>query len=119
MAGQRTYRPRIYRDFRRGHPDIAAGYDQLGDACRRAGPLDARGQRLVKIGLAVGLSSEGAVRSHVRRGLDEGLSREELLHAITIAVPTAGFPATAAAYGWALEVLDSDGGTVAEGDGPA
>jgi len=70
MAGQRTYRPRIYRDFRRGHPD-------------------------------------------------EGLSREELLHAITIAVPTAGFPATAAAYGWALEVLDSDGGTVAEGDGPA
>jgi alkylhydroperoxidase/carboxymuconolactone decarboxylase family protein YurZ len=119
MAGQRTYRPRIYRDFRRGHPDSAAGYDQLGDACRRAGPLDARGQRLVKIGLAVGLSSEGAVRSHVRRGLDEGLSREELLHAITIAVPTAGFPATAAAYGWALEVLDSDGGTVAEGDGPA
>jgi alkylhydroperoxidase/carboxymuconolactone decarboxylase family protein YurZ len=119
MAGQRTYRPRIYRDFRRGHPDIAAAYDQLGDACRRAGPLDARGQRLVKIGLAVGLSSEGAVRSHVRRGLDEGLSREELLHAITIAVPTAGFPATAAAYGWALEVLDSDGGTVAEGDGPA
>jgi alkylhydroperoxidase/carboxymuconolactone decarboxylase family protein YurZ len=119
MAGQRTYRPRIYRDFRRGHPDIAAAYDQLGDACQRAGPLDARGQRLVKIGLAVGLSSEGAVRSHVRRGLDEGLSREELLHAITIAVPTAGFPATAAAYGWALEVLDSDGGTVAEGDGPA
>jgi alkylhydroperoxidase/carboxymuconolactone decarboxylase family protein YurZ len=119
MAGQRTYRPRIYRDFRRVHPDIAAAYDQLGDACRSAGPLDARGQRLVKIGLAVGLSSEGAVRSHVRRGLDEGLSREELLHAITLAVPTAGFPATAAAYGWALEVLDTDGGTEAEGDGPA
>jgi alkylhydroperoxidase/carboxymuconolactone decarboxylase family protein YurZ len=108
MAGQRTYRPRIYRDFRRAHPDIAAAYDQLGDACRQAGPLDARGQRLVKIGLAVGLSSEGGVRSHVRRGLDEGLSREELLHAITLAVPTAGFPATAAAYGWALEVLEED-----------
>ncbi|HEU5205381.1 MAG TPA: carboxymuconolactone decarboxylase family protein [Candidatus Limnocylindrales bacterium] len=109
MARQRTYRPRIYRDFRQAHPGIAAAYDQLGDACRSAGPLDARGQRLVKIGLAVGLSSEGAVRSHVRRGLDEGLSREELLHAITIAVPTTGFPATAAAYGWALEVLDTDG----------
>ena len=109
MAGQRNYRPRIYRDFRRAHPDIAAAYDHLGDACRNAGPLDARGQRLVKIGLAVGLSSEGAVRSHVRRGLDEGLTREDLLHAITIAVPTAGFPATAAAYRWALEVLDTDG----------
>ena len=75
MAGQRNYRPRIYRDFRRVHPDIAAAYDHLGDACRNAGPLDARGQRLVKIGLAVGLSSEGAVRSHMRRGLDEGLTR--------------------------------------------
>ena len=119
MASQRTYRPRIYRDFRRIHPDIAEAYDHLGDACRNAGPLDARGQRLVKIGLAIGLSSEGAVRSHVRRGLDEGLSREELLHAITIAVPTAGFPPTAAAYAWALDVLDTDGGTEAEGGGPA
>ena len=72
MAGQRSYRPRIYRDFRRVHPDIAAAYGQLGDACRSAGPLDTRGQRLVKIGIAVGLSSEGAVRSHVRRGLDDG-----------------------------------------------
>jgi 4-carboxymuconolactone decarboxylase len=55
----------------------------------------------------VGLSSEGGVRSHVRRGLDEGMTREELLHAVTIAIPTAGFPATAAAYRWALDVLDA------------
>lgn len=62
----------------------------------------------MKLGIAVGLSSEGAVRSHVRRRLSEGLSRAELLHAIAIAVPTAGFPATAAAYQWACQVIDAE-----------
>lgn len=104
----RTYRPRVYRDLRAEHPGVAAAYDALGDACRVAGPLEAREQRLVKLGIAIGLSSEGAVRSHVRRGLDDGLTRTELLHAVAIAVPTAGFPATAAAYGWATEVLDAE-----------
>jgi 4-carboxymuconolactone decarboxylase len=104
----RDYLPRVYLDLRAEHPGIAEAYDQLGDACRRAGPLSEREQRLVKLGIAVGLSSEGGVRSHVRRGLVEGLTRSELLHAIVIAVPTAGFPATAAAYRWACQVLDRE-----------
>ena len=102
---ERAYLPRAYRDLRAAHPEIAAAYDGLGDACRNAGPLSERDQRLVKLGIAIGLSSEGGVRSHVRRGLAEGISGDELLHAIAIAVPTAGFPATAAAYRWAQDVL--------------
>jgi alkylhydroperoxidase/carboxymuconolactone decarboxylase family protein YurZ len=70
--------------------------------------LSQREQRLVKLGIAVGLSSEGGVRSHVRRGLDKGIAAADLLNAITIAIPTAGFPASAAAYGWAREVLDGE-----------
>jgi alkylhydroperoxidase/carboxymuconolactone decarboxylase family protein YurZ len=104
---RRTYLPRIYRDLRADHPGIAEAYDAIGDACRNAGPLSEREQRLVKLGIAVGLSSEGAVRSHVRRALNEGIDSADLLHAIAIAVPTAGFPATAAAYQWAREVLAS------------
>ena len=103
----RIYLPRTYTDMRADHPDVASAYDALGDACRRAGPLTEREQRLVKLGVAVGLSSEGGVRSHVRRGLSEGMTREELSHAIVIAVPTAGFPATAAAHRWAGEVFEA------------
>ena len=102
----REYLPRVYRDLRAANPGIASAYDALGDACRQAGQLSDRDQRLVKLGVAVGLSSEGGVRSHVRRGLAEGISADELLHAITIAIPTAGFPATAAAYSWARTVID-------------
>ena len=105
----RDYLPRVYRDLRSENPEIAEAYDALGDACRRAGSLSAREQRLVKLGIAIGLSSEGGVRSHVRRGLSEGITAADLRHAIAIAIPTAGFPATAAAYRWARDVLD-DGG---------
>lgn len=106
----RHYLPRVYRDLRADNPGIAKAYDALGDACRQAGPLGEREQRLVKLGIAVGLCSEGGVRSHVRRGLAEGMSADELLHAVTIAIPTAGFPATAAAYQWARTVIDAEGG---------
>lgn len=105
-ARDRDYLPRVYRDLRAENPGIAAAYDALGDACRGAGPLSERDQRLVKLGIAIGLGSEGGVRSHVRRGLNEGITQEDLLHAIAIAIPTAGLPATAAAYKWAHEVLD-------------
>ncbi len=104
---RRGYLPRVYRDLRAENPDVARAYDALGDACRRAGALNEREQRLVKLGIAVGLSSEGGVRSHIRRGLNERIAADDLLHAITIAIPTAGFPATAAAYQWAREVIDS------------
>lgn len=99
------YLPRIYRDLRADQPEVAAAYDALGDAAAKAGPLSEREQRLVKLGIAIGLSSEGGVRSHVRRGLAEGIAEADLLHAIVLAVPTAGFPATAAAYQWARGVL--------------
>ncbi|MDA8203595.1 MAG: carboxymuconolactone decarboxylase family protein [Chloroflexi bacterium] len=99
------YLPQVYDDLRADAPGVADAYDALARACREAGALSAREQRLVKLGLAVGLSSEGAVRSHVRRGLEEGIATADLLHAIFLAVPTAGFPATVAAYGWAREVI--------------
>jgi 4-carboxymuconolactone decarboxylase len=117
MPDEHAYLPRIYKDLRADHPGIAEAYDALGSACRRAGPLSAREQRLVKLGIATGLASEGGVRSHVRRALMEGMTRNEILHAITIAVPTAGFPATAAAYQWASEVLEAKG-EVLEAKGP-
>ena len=107
MSDERGYLPQIYRDLRADQPGIAKAYDALGNACRDAGSLTEREQRLVKLGIAIGLASEGGVRSHVRRGLREGIAAEDLLHAIAIAVPTAGFPATAAAYQWAREVLDA------------
>jgi len=82
------------------HPDMWQAYEALGKACAEAGPLDSRTIRLVKLALAIGRGSEGAVHSHVRRGLDEGLSGKELQHVALLAAPTLGFPATVKALSW-------------------
>lgn len=107
------YLPDVYRRFRAEHRGVMDAYAGLAEACRGAGQLSGREQRLVKLGIAVGLASEGGVRSHVRRGLSEELTPADLIHAILLAVPTAGFPATIAAYQWALEVFDAHASEVA------
>lgn len=88
------------------HPDIWKAYESLGKACSEAGPLDARERRLVKLSLALGGGSEGAVHSHVRRGLREGLSADDIRHVALLAITTLGFPAAVAALTWVEDLLE-------------
>ena len=89
----------------RHHPQVWQAFQDLGKACSEAGPLDARTRRLIKLALAVGGKSEGAVHSHVRQALDEGLSGEELRHVVLLAAPTLGFPAAVAALTWIEDII--------------
>jgi alkylhydroperoxidase/carboxymuconolactone decarboxylase family protein YurZ len=82
------------------YPDVWQEYADLGKACSEAGPLDDETKRLVKLGLAVGAQSEGAVHSHVRRALEEGVDPEELRHVAILSIPTIGFPKAMAALTW-------------------
>ncbi len=86
-------------------PAIWAAYQELGKACAESGPLDPPTRRLVKLALAVGGGSEGAVHSHARRGLDEGLSADQLRQVAALAILTLGFPAAMAALTWIEDVL--------------
>jgi len=101
-----SYLPGIYKEFKKEFPEIAKAYDGLALSCHRAGPLDKKARRLVKLGIAIGLNSEGGVRSHVRRALAEGVSPEEIKHAVLLAFTTAGFPYMIAAMKWAEEVIE-------------
>ncbi|HUP15652.1 MAG TPA: carboxymuconolactone decarboxylase family protein [Acidimicrobiia bacterium] len=103
------YLPDVYLDFRDRAPTVATALDQLGRATEAAGPLDPRTQRLVKLGIAIGALAEGAVRSNVRKALEEGASPEDIRHAVMLAITTVGFPASVAALGWIDEVLDRSG----------
>jgi 4-carboxymuconolactone decarboxylase len=99
------YLPEVYQHFLGRFPEIKEAFDSLGAAEHEAGPLGEKERRLIKLGVAVGAESEGAVRSHVRKLLGIGCSEAEILHAIVLALTTIGFPATNAALGWAEEVL--------------
>ena len=97
--------PRTYQDFRKDFPELAEAYDALGQAVHEHGPLDRRTRELVKLGLAVGARQEGAVRSHTRRAIDAGATRDDLLQVIALAVTTIGFGPTVAAYAWVTDAL--------------
>jgi alkylhydroperoxidase/carboxymuconolactone decarboxylase family protein YurZ len=99
------YLPDVYKQFGDRFPAVKEAFDALGAAEHEAGPLSEKERRLVKLGIAVGAESEGAVRSHVRKLLGVGASEAEILHAVVLALTTVGFPSTNAALAWTEEVL--------------
>ena len=99
------YLPGVYKDFIIQYPDIQKHYDALANSCHKAGPLDKKTRRLIKLGIAIGMNSEGGVRSHARRALEEGISSDEIRHVVLLAFTTSGFPYMIAAYKWVEEVI--------------
>lgn len=98
--------PAVYAAFAVEQPAITAAFEQLSATVHASGPLDQRERRLVKLGIAIGTSSPGGVRSQIRKAFDEGFTRPELEHAIHLSLTTVGFPAMIAALGWSREVPD-------------
>jgi alkylhydroperoxidase/carboxymuconolactone decarboxylase family protein YurZ len=95
----------VYTEFTEKYPKISQAYTDLADSCQNAGPPDAKTSRLIKLGVAIGTNSEGDVRSHTRRAVEEGISPAEIRHTVLLAFTTAGFHSMIAAYKWVEEVL--------------
>ena len=99
------YLPEIYQQFSEKYQDIFKDYEQLGITTREAGPLDTKSQDLVKLGIAIGANSQGAVMSSTRKALESGATPEEVIHAVLLSITTTGFPNMMAALKWVDAVL--------------
>lgn len=91
------YLPGLYKTFREQYAAVAAGLDRLAATIDQTGGLDERSRRLVKLGIAIGSRSEGAVRSNARKAAAAGLEADQLRQAALLAVTTIGFPSAMAA----------------------
>lgn len=101
-----SHLPRPFRRFLNRYPGVEKAHMELSLAVNREGPLDERARRLVRLGIAIGEQSQGAVKSHARRAVEEGFAPDELRHAALLALPTAGFPTMIAVMEWIEEVLE-------------
>jgi alkylhydroperoxidase/carboxymuconolactone decarboxylase family protein YurZ len=99
------YLPEIYQQFSENYQEIFKDYKQLGITIRESGPLDSKLQDLVKLGIAIGANSQGAVMSSTRKALESGSSPEEVMHAVLLSITTTGFPNMIAALKWVEAVL--------------
>jgi alkylhydroperoxidase/carboxymuconolactone decarboxylase family protein YurZ len=88
------------------YPEVWDSYASLGESCAEAGPVDDETKRLVKLALAVGAQSEGAVHSHVRRGMEEGIDPAAMRHVAVLSIPTVGFPQAMAAMSWIEDLTE-------------
>jgi AhpD family alkylhydroperoxidase len=96
--------PGFYMRTKRQHPEYVAALEALGEAARRAGPLDEKTVQLVQLAAAAAVRSEGSVHSHARRALQAGATAEELRHALIAVTSTIGFPHVTAALSWLEDV---------------
>ena len=97
--------PQWSRRFEKAYPKVWKSFQLLGEECHRRGPLDSHTRRLVKVGIAAGAGSEGALHSAVRNALVEGVSKDEIRHVILLSITTIGFPNAQAALSWAEDIL--------------
>lgn len=102
------YLPNKYKDFSSQFPEIFNLYKEMGTKVRESGPLDENTQNLIKLGIAVGSNSRGAVMSHTRKARKTGATKEEIRHAILLALSTTGFPSMIVALNWANEVFEKE-----------
>ena len=100
------YLPNVYQNFAEKFPEVFKTYNQLGKSCRESGPLNAKAQCLIKLGIAMGCNSRGGVMSHTRKALAAGATPDEIYHAILLSLTTIGFPNMMAAMGWVNEVIE-------------
>lgn len=96
--------PKFFEDFRTAYPDVAAHYNDLSEACKKAGPLDPRAAELVKLAISIGAAAEGAAHSHARRALAAGATPEQLEHVALLAITTLGFPRAMTGLAWVRDV---------------
>ena len=97
--------PKTYLALRKKHPELLQAVEALGEAARKAGPLDDKTAHLIQLAAAAAVRSEGSVHSHVRRALEAGAMPAEIRHTLLLLTSTIGFPTVAAALTWAGDVL--------------
>ncbi|PVA08770.1 carboxymuconolactone decarboxylase [Pelagivirga sediminicola] len=103
-GGNNKELPGAAGDLAQQHPSIWAAYAALGEATADAGGLTIRERRLIKLALAIGASSEGAVHSHSRRGISEGIDAADLHQVALLAIGPLGLPRAVAAGTWISDV---------------
>jgi alkylhydroperoxidase/carboxymuconolactone decarboxylase family protein YurZ len=98
--------PEPFESFRTDYADVWQAFNELGDKCHQAGPLDKKARRLVKIALCIGAGLEGGTHSAVRNALASGCSVEEIRHVAVLGTSTIGLPSSIRALTWIDDCLE-------------
>jgi 4-carboxymuconolactone decarboxylase len=97
--------PKFYTHFMNKYPEIGRKYEELGKEIHEMGPLTERERALVKMAVSGSHLYHSAFKSHIRKAVRVGITREEIEHLALLMLPTVGFPTTMAMLGMIEEQL--------------
>ena len=90
------------------YPEIGKKYEELGEAIHGKGPLSDRERALVKMSVSGSHLFHSAFKSHIRKAVEVGISKEEMEHMALLMLPTVGFPTTMAMLSMIEEQLKAE-----------
>ena len=74
-------------------PSITTGFGTLFSKVMGKGALTVREKELIALGIGVAVKCEPCIRLHVKKCLDAGATKEQMLEAASVAVMMGGGPA--------------------------
>lgn len=73
-------------------PDIIGAFGKLHSAAMKDGALDKKTKELIAMAIGINARCEGCIISHVRAAVKAGVTREEFVEAIGVAILMGGGP---------------------------
>ncbi|ABR49248.1 Carboxymuconolactone decarboxylase [Alkaliphilus metalliredigens QYMF] len=75
------------------HKEIYEAYENYGSKLHeKGGPLDDKTRWLIKVAISASSQYEYALRTHIKKAIRFGCTREEIEHSIMLVAPSGGFP---------------------------
>jgi alkylhydroperoxidase/carboxymuconolactone decarboxylase family protein YurZ len=93
--------------MRQTRPDIAEELRRMAQAIYASDALDLKTKHLIVIGIIAALRNmDYSLRTHVHKALEANATKEEILTALTLAMPYAGSVAVVAAFPVAIAAIE-------------
>jgi AhpD family alkylhydroperoxidase len=83
-----------YRQLQAAIPEVSAAYGALHDAAMAEGALSAKVKELIALAISITRECDGCVVAHARGALRQGVTRQELVEMIGVAISMNGGPGT-------------------------
>jgi AhpD family alkylhydroperoxidase len=85
--------------FEQEQPSVWREWRGFVDEVFKDGALSVKTKELIAIGLAISVKSKPCLKIHLKKGMDAGVTREEIAEVLSVAVDICGCPC------WADEAL--------------
>jgi AhpD family alkylhydroperoxidase len=83
-----------YRRLRETIPDVMSAYHSLGTAAMAEGALPAKVKELIALAIAITRECDGCIAAHARGAVRQGVTEQELVEMIGVAINLNGGPGT-------------------------